>query len=101
MEDGNGATWETTDLGTAAYVHMRGQLDDSLGVKLLGSHVAEGGRGPSRFVFRFTDPHGHGRRLQVEYLNSDCRAFDAAVRSLKKLCYDTGSKKDRRRTWST
>jgi len=72
-----GVTWETSDLGTAAFVHM-------LGLKLLGTTRGAGGR----FVFRFVDPEERGPGYQVDYLNSECRKFDAAVRSLKKLCYD-------------
>jgi len=72
------ASWETSDLGTAAFVHMKG-------LEILGST-----RSPQngRFMFRFSDPQGRGEALMVEYLNSDCRKFDAAVRSLKKLCYE-------------
>lgn len=70
-------TWETSDLGTAAFVHLRG-------LPILGARRVEG----DRFVFRFRDPEGVGEALQIDYLNSDCRKFDEAVRSLKKLCYD-------------
>lgn len=73
--------WETTDLGTAAFVHM-------LGLNLLGASKAPGGR----FMFRFEDPEGRGDNYAVDYLNSECRRFDSSVRSLKKLCYD--KKKD-------
>lgn len=69
--------WETSDLGTAAFAHM-------LGLQLLGSARNQGGR----FVFRFHDPEERGPNYQVDYLNSECRKFDAAVRSLKKLCHD-------------
>jgi len=72
-------TWETSDLGTAAYIHLKG-------LKLLGASRHTGGR----FVFRFSDPEGLGETYQVDYLNSECRLFDASVRSLKKLCHDGG-----------
>lgn len=69
--------WKTTDLGTAAYVHMH-----------LNVHgvTQDGGR----FTFVFEDPEGRGQKLQVEYMNSECRKYDSAVRSLKKLCHDIG-----------
>ena len=79
MPDGNGAPWETSDLGTAAYLHGVG------GLEILG--VRRGPRG--RFMFLFVDPEHRGEQLQVDYMNSTCRKFDSAVRSLKKLCYDT------------
>ena len=78
MPAGNGHSWETTDLGTAAYVHMRG-------LELLGVRRSQG-RG--KFVFVLSDPDGVGEQLTVDYLNSESRKFDAAVRSLKKLCYE-------------
>lgn len=68
--------WETSDLGTAAFAHM-------LGLKLLGS--VKDPRGS--FIFRFSDPEGRGPNYEVDYLNSECRRFDSAVRSLKKLCH--------------
>jgi len=84
---GNGQdVFESSDLGTAAYVHMRGL--EILGVRQ-GSHRGQ-------FVFMFQDPEGQGKQLQVDYLNSESRKFDGAVRSLKKLCYDrpkTGSRR--------
>ena len=76
MPEGNGQPWETSDLGTAAYAFMQG-------TKLLGSRCE--GRG--RWVFRFDATQDQGEQFQVEYLNSECRKFDSAVRSLKKLCY--------------
>ena len=78
MPDPNAGSWETSDMGTAAYVHMEG-------LRILGSQRERPG---GRFLFRFADPDNKGFGLQVEYLNSKCRQFDAAVRSLKKLCYD-------------
>lgn len=80
--DKSGRVWETGDLGTAAYAHMRG-------LPILG--VRRGQGGGSRFMFMFEDPEEQGAEFQVDYLNSESRRFDAAVRSLKKLCYDSGS----------
>lgn len=83
MADGNGAPWETSDLGTAAYLHGVGGLE-ILGVR----------RQRSKFVFLFMDPEHRGGQLQVDYINSTCRKFDSAVRSLKKLCYDNPVRQD-------
>lgn len=90
MADSNGAPWETSDLGTAAYIHGIG------GLEILGAQRRGAQRG-GQFVFMFKDPDQKGTVLQVEYLNSDCRKFDAAVRSLKKLCYDEPRVRARRR----
>lgn len=83
-------TWETTDLGSAAFVVVSGI--DIHGVK---KATTRGGQ----FVFMFEDPENKCPELQVDFMNSDCRKFDAAVRSLKKLCYDSRSSgdQDRRR----
>jgi len=75
----SGDVWETTDLGTAGYVKMRG-------LKLLGATQARG-----RWTFRFADPESAGRQLQVDYSNSESRRHDAEVKTLKKLCYDSGN----------
>lgn len=74
----NGHKWETSDLGTAAFVHMSG-------LEILGVRRSQG---KGRFIFVFSDPDDRGQELTVNYLNSESRRFDAAVRSLKKLCYD-------------
>ncbi len=66
--------YETSDLGTAAFVHM-------MGLKILGA--TRGNRG--KFFFRFEDPEGRAENYALDYVNSECRKFDAAVRSLKKL----------------
>lgn len=79
MGGANGASWETSDLGTAAFVHMKGLA--IRGARRAHDHSR-------RFIFVFGDPDSRGEELQIEYMNSECRAYDAAVRSLKKLCYD-------------
>lgn len=81
------ATWVTTDLGSAAFAHFRGLL-------ILG--VTNDGHG--KFTFRFSDPEHKGKQLQIDYMNSECRRYDEALRSLKKLCYDpapTTNRQDR------
>lgn len=78
--NGTVKTWQTTDLGSAAYVFMRG-------LRLLGSRRAA--RGNGQFVFMFADPENRGEQFSIDFLNSECREYDAAVRSLKKLCYDS------------
>ena len=69
----NGDRWETSDLGVAAYVHMKG-------LEILGGRRDRN----RRWVFRFKDPDRRARSIAMEYLNSECRAFDAAIRTLKK-----------------
>lgn len=85
--DSDPVIWETTDLGTAAYIKSRGVSIH--GVRKVSS---KGGQ----FVFMFRDDDCVCRRYQIEFMNSDCRKFDAAVRSLKKLCYDTRESRQRR-----
>lgn len=91
-----GEPWSTSDLGTAAYIHALG------GLKILGVTLAPRGTG-AKYLFAFQDPEGKGDELQVEYMNSDCRKFDAAVRSLKKLCYEDGNRarREANRQWAS
>ena len=74
-------SWSTSDLGTAAYLKMKGLV-------ILAATRSGGSRG--KWVFSFADPESRAKQLQVEYINSDERRFDAEVRSLKKLCWDDG-----------
>lgn len=79
-------------MGTAAYLHMRG-------LEMVGVRKDAPNRG--RWIFMLRDPEGRGSELAVEYVNSESRKFDSAVRSLKKLCYDDkptkGAGRSRRR----
>lgn len=76
--------WKTTDLGTAAFVHMHLPVH---GV------TQDGGR----FTFSFEDPDDQGAKLQLAYMNSECRQYDEKMRSLKKLCHDIGQNRRVRR----
>lgn len=72
---GNSAVFVTSDLGAAAYANMKGLEIES--VKKQGT----------RYVYSLRDPERIGEKLKIEYVNSDCRKFDAAIRTLKKLCH--------------
>lgn len=87
--DGATGTWSTTDLGTAAYCHMRG-------LRVLKVELGAAA-GAAKFVFMFVDPDDEGPNLSVQYINSESRQFDAAVRSLKKLTYDEPNRRRRDR----
>lgn len=83
-------TWKTSDMSTAAYVKMRGSTHDITLLKVERT-------GNNHFDFVFNDPKGHGRLLQVEFMNSEFRDYDAEIRSLKKLCYDGEPSRSSRR----
>ena len=69
------STYETSDLATAAYLHMKG-------LKLIKANSSSGGR------FRFTfDDDGRAESLAYEFINSECSKFDNHVRLLKKMIY--------------
>ena len=91
--DGATGQWSTTDLGTAAYCHMRG-------LEVLKVENAAVGGGGSKYHFVFKDPEDQGPSLSVQYINSESRQFDAAVRRLKKLTYDEPNHKRRTRSGS-
>ena len=42
----------------------------------------------AKFNFVFEDPEEKAEKLKLEFMNSDIRHYDDAVRSLKKLLYD-------------
>ena len=77
---------DTGDLAFAAFCMLRG-----LRVLRAQEH-RPGGRGPLEYRFTFADPptpeapEGRWEGLRVEFANSEAARFDAAVRSLKKLC---------------
>lgn len=68
--------WSTTDLGIAAYIHMKGV--DILGVKMDLNN---------RYSYEFDDTGQVCEKYQIAYINSCCRKFDAAVRNMKKLAH--------------
>ena len=69
-------TFETSDIGIAAYVMMRG-------LKLRSA--SRGGRG--RFSFIFEDPNDLGRSYEVDYVNSESAKFDANMKNLKNILF--------------
>ena len=72
----NMKTFETSDIGIAAYVMMRG-------LKLLSAK--RGHRG--RFNFVFEDSSDLGRNYAVDYVNSESAKFDAHIKNLKNILY--------------
>ena len=69
-------TFDTSDIGIAAYVMM-------CGLRLL-----KAARGPSgRFNFVFEDPNNEGKRYAVDYVNSESAKFDAHMKNLKNILY--------------
>jgi hypothetical protein len=69
-------TYETSDLATAAYLHMQG-------LKLLKAEASHSGR----FQFSFDNNDNNAESLAYEFINSDCSKFDNHVRLLKKMIY--------------
>lgn len=69
-------TFETSDIGIAAYVMMR------------GLKVVSAARGPGgRFNFVFEDPGNLGQKYSVDYINSESARFDANMKNLKNILY--------------
>lgn len=75
-------------MSTAAYLMMCGDVHEVRLVKVENNN--------GRFTFRFQDPKGHGELLQVEFMTSEFRDYDAQMRSLKKLCFDGKKLRGRR-----
>ena len=69
-------TFQTSDIGIAAYVMMQG-------LKL--NQASRGGTG--RFVFVFIDPNNKGNQYAVDYVNSESAKFDANMKNLKNILY--------------
>jgi hypothetical protein len=69
-------TFETSDIGVAAYVMMKGLRLQS---------ATRDGRG--RFKFVFDDPHDLGQSLSVDFVNSEAALFDAHIKNLKNILY--------------
>ncbi len=72
----NMKTFETSDIGIAAYVMMRG-------LKLRSAARAHRGR----FSFIFDDPTDLGRSYEVDYVNSESAKFDANMKNLKNILF--------------
>jgi len=69
-------TFETSDIGIAAYVMMRG-------LKLKTAARSNAGR----FNFIFDDPSDLGPTFAVDFVNSESAKFDAHVKNLKNILY--------------
>ena len=69
-------TFQTSDIGVAAYVMMRG-------LKLKSATKDHRGR----FLCVFEDPNSEGQRLSVDFVNSEAALFDAHIKNLKNILY--------------
>ena len=72
----NMKTFETSDIGIAAYVMMRG-------LKLRSATKSAKGR----FSFEFEDPNDVGKDFEVDYVNSESAKFDANMKNLKNILF--------------
>lgn len=68
--------FQTSDIGIAAYVMMKG-------LKLKTASRGNNGR----FSFIFDDPHDLGKNYAVDYVNSESAKFDANMKNLKNILY--------------
>ncbi len=69
-------TFQTSDIGIAAYVMMKG-------LKLKNASRGQNGR----FSFIFDDPLNVGKDYAVDYVNSESARFDANMKNLKNILY--------------
>ena len=69
-------TFETSDIGVAAYIMMKG-------LKLISATREKNGR----FKFVFDDPSTLGQKLAVDFVNSESALFDAHIKNLKNILY--------------
>ena len=72
----NMSTFQTSDIGIAAYVMMKG-------LKLKNASKGHNGR----FAFIFDDPKSLGKGYAVDYVNSEAAKFDANMKNLKNILY--------------
>ena len=70
-------TFSTSDLATAAFLHMRG-------LRLIKAGLENG----KKFNFIFDDSEGKASSIAYEFINSECSRFDNHVRMLKKMIYN-------------
>lgn len=69
--------YATTDLAFAAYLQL-----NALEITKI-ERPAKG----NKFTFVFLDPSGQAEELSYNFLRSESKRFDDAVRSLKTLCH--------------
>ena len=62
-------TFDTSDIGVAAYIMMKG-------LKLISASRERNGR----FKFIFDDPNNKGHQLAVDFVNSEAAKFDAHIK---------------------
>ena len=72
----NMKTFQTSDIGIAAFVMMKG-------LKLQQATKGHNGR----FLFIFNDPNNLGQQYAVDYVNSESARFDANMKNLKNILY--------------
>ena len=68
--------FQTSDIGIAAYVMMKG-------LKLIQASRGHNGR----FSFVFGDPQDLGKGFAVDYVNSESAKCDANMKNLKNILY--------------
>tara|TARA_B100000700_G_scaffold329623_1_gene452021 strand:+ start:1321 stop:1542 length:222 start_codon:yes stop_codon:yes gene_type:complete len=66
--------FKTNDLGTAAFLMLKGSI-------LRDAYIND----RKIFVFEFDGDEAKNRQIAIEYLNSECSKFDAQVKNLKKV----------------
>jgi hypothetical protein len=69
-------TFQTSDIGIAAFVMMKG---------LRLQQASKGHSG--RFLFVFLDDQHQGQQYAVDYVNSESAKFDANMKNLKNILY--------------
>jgi len=72
MKDNQNNIYETSDLGIAAFLIIRGK------------RLIHAERRPGRYSFTFLDK-GECQKLAVEYINTEFSRFDAALKNLKSI----------------
>jgi len=70
--------FETSDIGVAAYIMMKG-------LRLRSATREKNGR----FKFVFDDPSSIGQSLAVDFVNSESAKFDAHIKNLKNILFKT------------
>ena len=69
-------TFQTSDIGIAAFIMMKGLVLQS---------ATRGSSG--RFLFVFNDPNDMGGSYAVDYVNSESAKFDANMKNLKNILF--------------
>lgn len=88
MSTGGERQFVTNDLSLAAFLSLRG-------VPLTAANIDERTR---IYVFRFRDRQEKCEDLKIEYANSCCAQFEAAIRRLKGILHSGKPGRGRQRT---